>query len=70
MSFEIRVDEGLCMRAMRCTYLAPEMFEINAEGVSYVKDPAALPEDKAIAVAEQCPNVAIVVVRDGETIVG
>ena len=70
MAFEIRVDEGLCMRAMRCTYLAPAMFEIDERGISYVKDPSALPEDEAIAVAEQCPNVAIVVVRDGETIVG
>jgi ferredoxin len=55
---------------MRCIYLAPAMFEPGADGVAVVVDPAARPEAEAVAVAAECPNDAIVVVRDGKTIVG
>jgi ferredoxin len=70
VAIEIRVDEGRCASAMRCVYLAPDLFELDRRGVAQVRDPHALPDDEAIAVARQCPNDAIVVVRDGEIVVG
>jgi len=70
VAIEIRVDPDRCAGAMRCVYVAPDMFEIGADGVAVVVDPAALPEAEAVAVATQCPNDAIVVDRDGERIVG
>ena len=70
MAIDIRVDEGRCASAMRCVYLAPDLFELDERGVARVRDPHALPDDDAIAVAAQCPNDAIVVVRDGQTVVG
>lgn len=70
MSLEVRVDEGLCLGAQRCVYLAPAAFALNDAGQAEVLDPAALPEDDMIAIAGRCPNVAITVLRDGEVIVG
>ena len=70
MSLDIRVDDGLCLGAQRCTYLAPTVFELNAGGQAEVIDPGALSEDELLDVARQCPNFAIIVVRDGKVLVG
>ncbi|MGH2651277.1 MAG: ferredoxin [Actinomycetota bacterium] len=66
----MRVDDGLCMGAQRCVYLAPKTFALDATGVAVVLDTSALPEVDLIEVARQCPNFAIIVVRDGEVLVG
>jgi ferredoxin len=70
MSLEVRVDEGLCLGSQRCTYLAPAVFDLNGGGQAELVDAAALPEDQLIEIARQCPNFAIIVVRDGEVVVG
>ena len=70
MAFEVIVDEGLCLGAQRCIYLAPTVFELNASGQADVLDPTSIPEDELVAVAQQCPNFAITVIRDGEVLVG
>jgi ferredoxin len=70
MGLEVTVDEGLCLGAQRCAYLAPAVFELNADGQADVIDPGALSEDEIVAVARQCPNFAITVVRDGEVVAG
>lgn len=70
MALEVTVDEGLCLGAQRCIYLAPTVFELNANGQADVLDPASISEDDLIAVAQQCPNFAITVTRDGEVLVG
>jgi len=70
VALEVIVDEGLCLGAQRCVYLAPAAFGLNAAGQAEVLDPGALVDDELIAVARQCPNFAITVVRDGEVIVG
>lgn len=69
-TLEVRVDDGLCLGAQRCVYLAPAVFALNDVGQAEVLDPAALPEEDLIAVARQCPNFAITVIRDGTVIVG
>lgn len=70
MALEVTVDEGLCLGAQRCIYLAPRVFELNAAGQAEVLDPAAVSEADVMAVARQCPNFAITVIRDGEVLVG
>jgi len=70
MGLEVTVDEGLCLGAQRCAYLAPTVFELNASGRADVLDPASISEADLIAVARQCPNFAITVLRDGEVLVG
>ena len=70
MALEVTVDEGLCLGAQRCAYLAPTVFELNASGQADVLDPGSVPEADLIAVARQCPNFAITVTRDGEVLVG
>ena len=70
MSLEVRVDDGLCLGAQRCLYLAPAVFDLNAYGQAELIDATALCEDELIAVARQCPNFAITVVRDGQVVVG
>jgi ferredoxin len=70
MALEVTVDEGLCLGAQRCAYLAPAVFELNAAGQAEVLDPASVPDEQLVEVARQCPNFAITVVRDGEVLVG
>ena len=70
MSLEVRIDDGLCLGALRCLYLAPAAFELNAIGQAEVTDVTSLSEAEIVEIARQCPNFAIVVVRDGEVVVG
>lgn len=70
MTVEVEVDAGLCMGAQRCTYLAPQVFEVGGDGAARVLDATALTEEQVIEVARQCPNFAIRVTRNGELIVG
>jgi ferredoxin len=67
---EIRVDDGLCMGAQRCLYLAPGVFRLNDAGQAEIHGRGAMSDDELIEVARQCPNFAIVVIRDGEILVG
>ncbi|HEV8627762.1 MAG TPA: hypothetical protein VG034_25265 [Acidimicrobiia bacterium] len=46
------------------------MFELNGGGQAELIDATALPEEQLIEIARQCPNFAIIVVRDGEVVVG
>jgi len=71
MALEVVVDPGLCIGAQRCTYLAPDLFELGEDGVARViTGSGADLDEKVIEVARQCPNFAIFVRRDGEVIVG
>jgi len=70
VALEVTVDEGLCLGAQRCAFLAPSVFELNASGQADVLDPASVSESDLLAVARQCPNFAITVSRDGEVLVG
>jgi len=63
MPFTVDVDSGLCMGAQRCTYLKPEVFNLDDDGIAEVTDPQLLTEEQADFVAEECPNMAISVVH-------
>jgi ferredoxin len=65
MGFEVEIDHDACMGSGNCVYEAPGVFDLNEDGVAFVVDPAASPEDKVIAAARKCPTNAITVRRDG-----
>jgi ferredoxin len=67
---QIEVDDGLCAGARRCEHLEPGLFQVDARGIARVvaETPAEL--ERAAAVAEQCPNAAIVVRVDGVVVAG
>jgi ferredoxin len=69
VGLEVIVDVELCRGAQRCIYLAPGVFDFDAEGQAEVLDPTAIAETDLVEVARQCPNFAITVVRDGEVLV-
>lgn len=55
----VEVDRDLCIGAASCIALAPETFELDAEGKAIVKDTAAHTDEEIIAAAESCPTKAI-----------
>lgn len=71
MALKLWIDEGLCMRSMRCVYVAPKAFYTDDQG-NPVANPATdqLCEEDLIALAQLCPNDAIVLERDGVRLVG
>lgn len=57
---KIKVDRNLCIGAGTCTVIAPEVFELDEELKSVVKNPKGAPEDKIIDAAKSCPVMAII----------
>lgn len=71
MALEVKIDDGACMSARECSYWAPGVFDNDEEnnGIAFVVDVNAAPEDRVIEAARRCPNFAIEVIRDGEKLV-
>ncbi|WP_037075963.1 ferredoxin [Pseudonocardia spinosispora] len=63
MSFTVRIDSELCMGAQRCMFLAPEVFDLNDEGIAEVLDTSGLTQERAEKLAYECPNMAIEITR-------
>lgn len=59
MPFTVKIDPELCMGAQRCMFLAPEVFDLNDEGIAEVVDTSELAEERAEKLAAECPNMAI-----------
>jgi ferredoxin len=66
MALEISIDRDACMGSGNCSFWAPGVFELDDDGIAYVVDPTASPEDKIILAAQGCPTQAITLTRDGE----
>jgi ferredoxin len=69
MALDISIDRDLCMGSGNCSFWAPGVFDLDDEGIAFVVDPAAQPEDKVVLAAQGCPTQAIRVVRDGTQLV-
>ena len=63
----IEVDREKCMGSGNCSFWAPGVFDLDDEGIAYVVDPTACPEDKIVLAAQGCPTRAITVTRAGGT---
>ncbi|RJQ87897.1 ferredoxin [Amycolatopsis panacis] len=63
----VRVDPGKCQGHARCLVFAPEIFDLDDEGYSFVPEEhrhrEQMTEDLRLAVAN-CPERAIVVKED------
>jgi ferredoxin len=60
----IEIDREKCMGSGNCGFWAPGVFDLDDEGIAYVVDVTAAPEDKILLAAEGCPTQAITVHRD------
>jgi ferredoxin len=69
VALEIEIDRDKCMGSGNCSFWAPDVFDLDDEGISVVLDPEAQPEEKIVLAAQGCPTQAISVVRDGEKLV-
>jgi ferredoxin len=54
-----QVNQDLCTGDLICTTIAPDVFDVNEDGKSYVKDPAGADEDTIQHAIDQCPSQAI-----------
>jgi ferredoxin len=69
MGLDVEIDRDLCMGSGNCVFEAPGAFDLDDDSVSFVVDASAVPEDKIIAAARNCPTHAITVRRDGVSLV-
>jgi len=60
----IEIDREKCMGSGNCSFWAPGVFDLDDEGIAYVVDPTAAPEEKIALAAEGCPTQAITLHRD------
>ena len=58
------VDRDLCIGSAMCVATAPDVFDLDDEGLSYVVDPEAGDEDLLREAAEGCPMQAIMLEDD------
>lgn len=67
MSIDVKIDRDLCIGSGTCARLAPGAFELDAEELAMVMDPAAVDVDKLRLAANACPTGAITLVEgDGD----
>jgi ferredoxin len=59
-----KVDRDICIGAAMCVGTAPEVFELDNEGLSKVVDPDAGDDDLLQEAAESCPVQAIILEDD------
>lgn len=68
MALEVRIDRAVCMGSGNCLFWATNVFDLDAQGVSIVRDIDGDPEDKILLARQGCPTQAISVFRDGELV--
>lgn len=61
---KIEVDREVCISAGDCVKIAPNTFELDAEGKSVVKNASGDSLEKVLEAAKSCPVAAIKVFDD------
>jgi len=61
MTLEVEIDRDVCMGSGNCIYAAPGAFDLDADSVAFVVDPAGAPEDQVMEAARKCPSHALTV---------
>lgn len=59
MAHRIEIDVDLCSSYGECVDVAPEVFQLNEEDLSYVVDPKGADDETVREAAEACPVNAI-----------
>lgn len=65
---EIKIDRETCMGSGNCQFWAPNVFDLDDEGVAVVVDLAGDPRNKIVNAARGCPTQAITVLEAGEQV--
>lgn len=65
---DVTVDTELCQGARQCSFVAPAVFDHGPDGKAVVLDPGGAPIADVLKAAQMCPNLAISLVVDGETL--
>jgi ferredoxin len=67
MGLEVRVDREECIGAQSCVRWAPQVFQIDDEGLAEVMADGvdAVPLDEILRAAGDCPTKAVIVIQDG-----
>ncbi len=65
MSLELQVDRTRCIGSGVCVRIAPDVFELDDEGVAVVIDSQAATRSELLAAAETCPTFAILLFQHG-----
>ena len=65
---EIRIIKDKCISAATCTVYSPNTFDLDEEGIAFVKDGDWDSLEKILAGAGSCPTFAIEVYKDGKKI--
>jgi ferredoxin len=58
--YEIQVDRDLCVTLAVCIGLAPNVFELDAEGKAVIKDPNGADAKTLLEACKGCPVNAII----------
>lgn len=61
---QARVDRDLCIGSAMCVAAAPDVFELDEEGLSRVVDPDAGSDEVLRDAAEGCPVQAVILEDD------
>jgi len=61
---KIEIKRDICIGAATCTALAPEVFELDEEMKSAVKDPHGHDDHTIMEAAQSCPTLAIYIYDD------
>jgi ferredoxin len=56
---EVAIDRDACMGSGNCVFWAPEVFDLDDEGVAAVRGPITGHEDEVRLAAKNCPTSAI-----------
>ncbi|MGH9178158.1 MAG: ferredoxin [Acidimicrobiales bacterium] len=66
MVLDIRVNRARCIGSKCCTHAAPGVFQLDAERIAVVVDPAGGSREQVLLAVEECPTGAISVHDDRE----
>ena len=67
MGLRARLDKQSRQSSGRCLRAAPEVFGWDADGLAHMEGKASqLPEARLVAIARDCPAMAIVLLDDAE----
>ena len=61
---QVRIDRDVCVGAAECVAIAPEVFELDDEGIAQASNTEDASEDRLRQAAEECPVQAISLADD------
>lgn len=67
----VRVDRATCIGTAACRNVAPEVFDLDADGIIAIRDdaPQEVERERLLEACRVCPVDALEVVEDGRQLV-